>query len=137
MVHGAIPHSHSGEMSDALVIEHGVEHGFYHHNANETGNHTHVAHNGHLDNGFMDMLICILSEADYTDIADLFISGSSSNEIPLEASKLQLAAVLVSFISIDIEETAPKTAVRPSEVDLSYQSSHISAASRRGPPAVS
>ena len=141
MVHGAIPHSHSAEISDVSVFEHGVEHGshhqHHHHDANDSGHHTHVSHAGHLDDGFMDMLICILSEADHTDISELFVSGNSLNEVPLDTTKLQLVAVLVSFVAIDTEETAPKTAVRPSDFDLSYQHSHTSAASRRGPPAVS
>jgi hypothetical protein len=141
MVHGFIPHSHYAELADGVVFEHGVEHGsnhlHHHHDANDTGNHTHVAHNGHLDHGFMDILICILSEAHQTDIADLFISGNSLNEVSLDAAKLQLAAVLVSFMTIHVEEIVPKTAVCPSDVELSYRYSHISAASRRGPPTVS
>lgn len=135
MAHGAIPHSHYAGKADG--VENSSHHRHQHHNANDTGNHRHVAHNGHLDNGFMDMLICILSEADHTDIADLFISGNSSNAASLDASKLQLSAVLVSFMTISVEETVPNSSVRFSEIDLSYQYSHISAASRRGPPAVS
>ncbi len=135
MVHGAIPHSHYGELADSF--EHGGHHQHHHHDANYTENHTHVAHDGHFDNGLMDMLICILSEADQTDIADLFIVSNSQNEVSLNQAKLQFAAVLVSFVTLDVEEIAPQVVVSSSDFDLSYRYSHISSASRRGPPVVS
>ncbi|MBI1286267.1 MAG: hypothetical protein GC178_01700 [Flavobacteriales bacterium] len=140
IVHGAIPHMHYANELNIPVYEHGMEHGNHHqhhfHDADYSGDHTHVQHEGHFDNGIMDMLICILSESDHTDVAELFLC-SRANELSLDEAKLQLAAVLVSFVPTNLEETSSKTIAYTPWVDGPYNCSHISAASRRGPPSVS
>lgn len=140
IAHGAIPHTHFADELEVPVYEHGMEHGshhqHHHHNADDSGDHTHVQHEGHFDNGLMDMLICILSESDHTDIAELFLFAEG-NEASLDEAKLQLAAVLVSFVTTNLEETSSKTVVYTPWVDGSYNCFHVSAASRRGPPFIS
>ncbi len=136
IVHGAIPHSHFDGKDDVLVLEHGVPH-HHHHDTNYIGSHTHVVHGGHLDNGLMDLLICLLSESEYEDIADLFIGGASVNEVSLDLAKLQLAAVLVPFLTFDVGEVETIAAQGWPEADILYCYTQSDSSSRRGPPTVS
>lgn len=140
MAHGAIPHSHYVGMTNSFVLEHGVEHNGHHHhyhNANYTENHTHVAHGAHFDNGLVDLLICLLSESEYEDIADLFFGGASVNGVSMDLAKIQLAAVFAPFFTFEVAEVEIIAAHGRSEADILYCYSHTDSSSRRGPPTVS
>lgn len=117
IAHGAIPHSHYAESTDSPRCEYDVE------------------QNVQCDAGWMGMLINLFSEAEFTDIADLFV-GASVKKLPLDDAKAQLAAVLVSFITVDINEDELTVALSQAEPDLSYHYSHVGSSSRRGPPTV-
>ncbi|MCF8461630.1 MAG: hypothetical protein K9G46_12980 [Flavobacteriales bacterium] len=117
IAHGAIPHSHY------------VESAHDHCQVNQQQDSEHA-------DGLIHMLIDIFNDNEFTDIADFFV-GASVKKLPIDASKVQLAAVLVSFITINVEEDNSTATFGQSEPDLSYRFSHISSASRRGPPAVS
>lgn len=119
IAHGAIPHSHYAETDNMATCEYGLE------------------QKNACDDGLIHLLINLFSTAESTDIADLFVGGKSLNKSSLDEANLQLAAVLVSFITFSVEETEFVKARTGFEPNLSYLSGHLSASGRRGPPTIS
>lgn len=119
IAHGAIPHSHYAEMTDGAKCEYGIE------------------QTNACDDGLIHLLINLFSTAEATDIADFFVGSKSLNKGFLDGANVQLAAVLVSFITFSVEETEFVKTRTGFEPNLSYLSGHLSASGRRGPPTIS
>lgn len=122
-----------------MIYSVGIAHGAIPHSHYVASAHDHCQFTQETDcqnnNGLLHILIDLVNETDFTDIADLFIDASVK-KLPLEDSKVSLTAVLVSFITINVEEDNSTATLGQTEPDLSYHFSHISSASRRGPPVV-
>lgn len=119
IAHGAIPHSHYAQ-----------------HNADSKCHHT-IEQTEQCNDGLIDLLINLFSTTEFTDIADLFVGGASVNKTSLDVASVQLAAVLVSFITFSVEETEFVKTHAGFEPDLSDLSGHLSTSGRRGPPTIS
>ncbi|MBP9152987.1 MAG: hypothetical protein KBF73_11935 [Flavobacteriales bacterium] len=123
-----------------MIYSVGIAHGAIPHSHYVASAHDHCQVNQQQDSehadGLIHMLIDIFNDNEFTDIADFFV-GASVKKLPIDVTKIQLAAVLVSFITINVEQENSTAVLNQTEPDLSYCFSHISSASRRGPPVVS
>ena len=69
LAHHLVPHCDGICTSPGLVHESGDSHHHHHHDLNEENplDHKHILHNGHLDGGVYDFIICVLSDTLHLD----------------------------------------------------------------------
>ena len=66
-VHNLIPHCEIHTEHSADIIEHHDKHHFHHEGEEVDNEHSHVVHNDHFDDNFLDYLLCALENANHHD----------------------------------------------------------------------
>jgi hypothetical protein len=138
--HNFLPHNHD---SETAVHEHSHEeneHSHHHHNAKEQTQqeHEHISHGDHFDEGFYDLLICFLHDADHhEDECDnhYFIPAKNNNPLTNQSEQLKLVATIIG-LTVKIEQTESAYYVDPNST-ICYRSPSIEDSPLRGPPRIS
>ncbi len=126
------------------VVEHvsnsGDEHHHKHHDhgQNEPADHAHVEHNGHLDDGAFDLLICVLEDIAHSESNndDCHCVPTITNRTASDwTAKLRLLVVIVPFAILPEISIKTTYIFSPSRVMLS--SPLLSDLPQRGPPSIS
>ncbi len=142
-VHALVPHCHHAESGVQLSADHHRQHHHRHqhheHDDDPSGEHHHVMHRDHLDDGLMDLLICILSETAHSgaSVDQCLLNSKVLNKLPTDAwSKVKLTAVPVTIAGIDDKVLDPAPACRSVPPGL-HGTAHNASSPHRGPPLVS
>jgi len=123
-------HSHNSES----IHQH--KHQSAHDDSDE--NHTHISHNNHFDEGFYDLLICLMSDSPHgaSDCCTQHVTSNTSN-ITFVLSHNEIAKVISTFVAVFaiVEEKEPT--LLSDYNDAFYASPEINTQSLRGPPVYS
>ena len=136
--HNLIPHCSAacGELPVAAHQETGHHHHAHHeHDHGEDSGHDHIEHNGHLDGGLLDYVVCLLSEMEHpaTDCQiEVCLPASTANTVPEALSNVTCIALLYSVFEL-AEQDEPLQAGH-SEAVTSYTAPPIAECPHRGPP---
>lgn len=136
--HNFVPHNHDTEIT---VHEHSHEesgHSHHHHAAKEQAHqeHKHISHGAHFDEGFYDLLICFLHDADHhEDECDnhYYIPAKANNTSTNNLLPQQLVATIIA-LSVEIEPTELTYNIEVNS-RINYRSPSIENSPLRGPPA--
>ncbi len=138
--HNFIPHHHDSETSVHEHSHENDEHSHHHHNTKDQDHqdHEHISHGNHFDEGFYDLLICFLHDADHhEDECDnhYFIPAKNNNSITNQSQQLKLVATLFA-LPIEFEEPE-LTAYLDVNSTVLYRCPSIEDSPLRGPPSIS
>ncbi len=103
--HNLIPHTHSHETKEEIVVHKESGHPHHHHNNlhqhKKHVDHEHISHGDHFDEGFYDLLICFLHTADNQakDCDAHYYITTDHNRTLTNKQKIQLLATLVVLYS--------------------------------------
>ena len=136
--HYLIPHCEKESSAIHVYYEQEVI-GHQHHDINSYNEHSdeheHLQHEGHVDDGILDFLICFLSEVEHQENAsslEVYLSVKTDTKAPrLFESKLQLLAVLSVLNNLDLHSYS-KTNYE--EILGVYISPLIHQSPNKGPP---
>lgn len=137
-VHNLIPHCSAGcaELPLATHEESGHHHHAHHeHDHGDQTDHDHIAHNGHLDGGFFDYVVCLLSEMEHpaTDCkSDVCLPASSLNNIPESLAAAHCITLLCAMCAAP-EQNEPQQYTY-SKAAPAYTAPPIAECPHRGPP---
>jgi hypothetical protein len=140
LAHGLTPRcNHYTEATGSNTIQIGHHHEHHEHGDEETVDHGHIEHNGHLDEGAIDLLICVLEDVTHSDNGEEgchCVPTISSRTSADWVSKLKMMAVAVSFVSyVRLEPSEPFFDVERSTDEI--RSAHLTGLGLRGPPSIS
>lgn len=135
--HELIPHCHhsfgiAGELH-VHITQHEHHSESDHH---EDHDHSHISHQGHHDEGLIDLLVCVLTETEHPGLdgdQHFLLPETESNPLN-DRLKVQLASVLT--ILFDFHEDNAKVACQP-EVKPLYNPPLRAHSPHRGPPSIS
>ena len=131
--HNVIPHSHIDETHEHSGSHEAHSH-HHHPNENVHQDHDHVAHGDHYDEGFYDLFICFLHEAEHQeeDCEGHFYISTKSNRVVNKLQSNLFIAVLFSLVS----ETDGYNDSTEFDLNLadSYRAPSIVETPHRGPP---
>lgn len=138
-VHGLTPkcnHYLAGEPGSNTVEVHHHEH--HEHDGGDVLDHDHIEHNGHLDAGAFDLLICVLE-----DVAHSNREHDNCHCVPIMTNrtasdwtaKMRMLAVVVPFVILP--ETSTETTYHCSPSSIFLSSPLLSKLPQRGPPSIS
>lgn len=136
--HNLIPHCHQLEFLGGESHEMCVHQNHEHHTAgNASTDHEHVYHNGHMDEGLFDFLICVLSEVEHPSTGtDAMHYLESDNDFRLSAFEWIInVQPLAAILNIELEDEASSGAFI---VEQEHASSLLldTASPLRGPPII-
>ncbi|MDB4533628.1 hypothetical protein N9242_02065 [Vicingaceae bacterium] len=138
--HNFVPHNHD---SETAVHEHSHEengHSHHHHSTKEQAHqdHEHISHGDHFDEGFYDLLICFLHDADHhEDECDnhYFIPTKTNSSSTNKLHQQKLVATLIALtVVLEKPELTYKLDVNSS---IFYRSLSMEDSPLRGPPSIS
>lgn len=100
-------------------------------------NHTHISHQGHLDEGLVDFLVCLLTETEHSgsDTGEYFVLPNSELRKLDISSKIKVANILIFWL-FDFSEDCTSFVVQ-SEINSVYTAPLVANSPHRGPPTVS
>ena len=129
--HELIPHCHHtfGNVGKSHV--HVMKH--EHHGEDD---HSHISHNGHHDEGLIDLLVCVLIETEHpgSEGDQLFFLPKTENNKLNDRLKVQFASILT--ILFDFYEDNSEVTPQPDVNDF-YSSPFLAHTPHRGPPSIS
>lgn len=137
--HGLTPRcNHYSVVEHVANTEETHHHEHHEHDDTTPEDHDHVEHNGHLDAGAFDLMICVLE-----DVAHSYPAEDGCHCVPTITNrmgsdwtvKLRMLAVIVPFTILPELSTKTTYHVSPSRVMLS--SPLLSDLPQRGPPSIS
>lgn len=112
-------------------------HEHHEHSSDENSNdHEDIEHNGHLDEGILDLFACVFSDITFVDVdCELYINTNLSDDLKAD-SKIKLAAVLIVVCS-DLNLVNAACSVLSNEQTLFFDIPIVRSNSLRGPPVIS
>ena len=139
--HSLIPHCEAGDTEHQIAAHEGSNshhhHEHHQHAPEDNVDHEHIIHNGHLDGGLYDFIVCLLSDAQHPrNDCNLqhYLPAITNDKIDTKISKTRLVATLFALCCIIIQnEELPSFS---SEL-ANYLSPHIEHTPYRGPPSFS
>ncbi len=136
--HNLIPHCHHAIGQLAIPHTHAVQHE-HHEEGDHHGdeNHTHIAHQGHLDEGLVDLLVCLLTETEHpgSDAGEHFVMPNTELHKLDISSKIQITSMLIYWL-FDFSEDCTLLVARP-EIHSDYTAPLLAHSPLRGPPTIS
>jgi len=135
--HNFIPHQHNAE-TETHNHAHDDKNEHHHHNGiNKLGvDHEHISHGNHFDDGFYDLLVCFLHDAEFhsDDSNNDYFIPTKTNNTSSEIS-LQLFAIVNTLFATTLE-TKEASSLDFLDIDLTsnYRSPSLVDFHLRGPP---
>ena len=132
-----VPRCEHSEDVKEHVSQHIQHHEHHQHDGKNGHGHEHVVHEGHFDDGLLELFICIISESEYPDFESK--SYTISSEINnFSVNKLSLVkSVLAQFEVSSEAEQNNRSAGFNTELHVSCLSPIILNSPYRGPPSTS
>lgn len=138
--HNFIPHQHDSE-TETHDHAHDDKHEHHHHNgiSKLAVDHEHISHGNHFDEGFYDLLVCFLHDADFhsDDCNNHYFIPTKTNNTSSERS-LQLFAIVNTLFATTLEtEEASSLNFLDAYLTSNYRSLSLVDSPLRGPPVLS
>jgi hypothetical protein len=138
-VHGLTPRCNHYSVVEHVANTDGEHHHEHHeHDGVATEDHDHVEHNGHLDAGAFDLLICLLEDVSHSDLPSdgCHCVPTMTNRTASDwTAKLRMLAVVVPFVIFP--ETSTETTFYCATSSVIPSSPLLSGLPQRGPPSIS
>ena len=140
--HYLIPHCEASNIEHQVAASQENPHHHHEHHQHTSDDkdidHEDIVHNGHLDAGLYDYIVCFLSDAEHpAEDCNLqhYLPANTNDKIDSQLSKAQFVAVLFTvFCIVKQDEALPKSR---SEFAAVYLSPPIGDSPYRGPPSLS
>lgn len=139
LVQGITPRCNHYSVVEHVANNDGEHHHEHHeHDGVAAEDHDHVEHNGHLDAGAFDLLICVLEDVSHSDLPSdgCHCVPTMTNRMGSDwTAKLRMLAVVVPFVILP--ETSTETTYHCSPTSFIPSSPLFSELPQRGPPSIS
>jgi hypothetical protein len=136
--HSVLAFSHQHSKEGVFTVGSAHHHPHYEHAIGEIVDHEHVEHQGHLDDGLLDFLMCILaeSESSTSDVSECsFLTSKSIIEFTDVFANAHLANIQLNYLhSFYIQQYSIRIVVDASGASLL---SPFTSDPNRGPPSTS
>lgn len=138
--HNLIPHCEASDIKHQTTHEGNSHHHHEHHQHTTEDNvdHEHIAHNGHLDGGLYDFIVCFLSDTEHpTNDCNLkhYLLSKTNEKVDTKLAKIKLASILFAISRIvKQDESFSNFSSKPAAI---YLSPPIEQFPYRGPPSFS
>ena len=138
--HVLIPHHQEIAVVENTLASTEGKHPHHQHNQklDTSGNHNLISHENHFDEGFLDLLVCLISEVEHPGNdcnLDFYNFANPKFVGHKELTKTRFVAVFIALFVLS--EQNLKIAKYTFDNDLIYQSPSLHIAPNRGPPSLS
>lgn len=137
--HNLIPHQHDSE-TEKHSHAHDNKHEHHHHSEPKKSKveHEHISHGDHFDEGFYDLLVCFLHDADFhtDDCNTHYIAPTKTHRSLTNKSQKTLFVATLLAVTIEVEQPELATYFNVNSI-IFYHSHSIEDSPLRGPPSIS
>ena len=116
-------------------LDNNHEHEHHDHEINKETDHKHVQHNNHLDDGYFELLVCLLNDieipSDKCDLNCFVLWNQRENKFDKNNLKLFISVIISAFTEINVENTIQNISIQN---DYIYPPPTLEHSPLRGPP---
>jgi hypothetical protein len=134
MVHNVSPYCLNGD-NVYFQLDNNHKHEHPDHEINKETNHKHVQHDNHLDEGYFDLLVCVLNDveipSDDCDFNCFVLWNHKESQFDKNKLKLLVYAIASAFTEINVENTIQNISNKNNDI---YTTPSLEHSPHRGPP---